>query len=572
MTGEERLNRINELINEQGFVSVKVLSEQLDVSEVTIRRDLQRLHDEGRIVRTFGGGVALQTGGTGKGAAAPAAPEGQLLDRVDVMIASSLDPRSDRALMDRALKRGTPVIGESLGAPGMRTVVAVDNLNGGKALGRWAGQFAQEHFHGRANVLDLSFSLSNTRARSSGFIAGLREILPGAQMTLSIDAQSRAQTSRQITTDALSVHPEINIIFGINDATAWGAMRACEELRKNPSELLVVPFGMEGDTLKNALLQPNSFCRAGLAMFPEIVGPVCIEAAIAAFNDQPLPRELVTPYAILSRETLENYYQLSPTGWNLRRQMLSDQRDLPLPIDHTAPRGNIKLPKRIGFVVSFGEHEWYHSLSERMNEYAGALGIQLEIADMTQTLKDDILLRQREIAKTAALQIKAGDVILIDGAEITTCLAEELVNAREITVITNSVPVFEILQENPAMALISTGGSLRRSSNTLIGPTTEAALRTVRADKLFLAATGVSLGFGLSHTNVAEVGVKQAMLRAAREVILLADHSRFGHESVIQIAPITSIHKVITDNALPASTRLEYNKLGIEMLVAHTME
>lgn len=568
MTAEERLNQITELVNERGFVSVKALSEQFDVSEVTIRRDLQRLHAEGRIVRTFGGGVAQHKGADSQAANAPALLEGRLLDRVDVLIATALDARFDRTLVDRAVKRGIPVIGESLGSPGMKTVVAVDSYHAGVALGRWSGNFAREHFHGRANVLDLTYALTNTRARSQGFTVGLREILPEAQVTLSIDAQSRAQTSKQITIDALSVHPEINIIFGINDATAWGAMCACEELGKDPSGLLVVTFGLEGDTLKNSLLASNSFCRAGLAMFPEIIGPVCIQAAIAAFNHKPLARELITPHVILDRESLNHYYAKTAAGWAWRNKASSKELDIPLDIGQSAQHSNMRLPKRIGFVVSFGEHEWYDSLGKRMTEYANGLGIELEIADATQTLKDEILWRQREIAKTAALQVKSGDVVLIDGAEITTCLAEELVTAHQITVITNSMPVFQILSQNPTISLISTGGSLRHASDTLIGPTTEAALDTVRADKLFLAASGISLDFGLSHTNVAEVSVKQAMLRAAREVILLADHSRFGQESVIRIAPVSAIHKVISDNALPASTRLEYSKLGIKVLIS----
>jgi DeoR/GlpR family transcriptional regulator of sugar metabolism len=573
MTGEERLNQIVSLIDARRFVSVKALSEEFDVSEVTIRRDLQRLQDEGRLVRTFGGGVSLRTGmGPEQGVGSAVLPTGSLIDQVDVLIATSLDPQTDRALMDRAGKRGLAVIGESIGTPGMKTVVSVDNFRAGLALGKWAGQYARAHFHSRANLLDLTYALSNTRARSQGFVTGLREVLPGAHITLSIDAQSRMQTSYQLTHDALSVHPEINLIFAINDSTAWGAMRACRERGINPEELLVVTFGLEGDTLKNALREANGYCRAGLAMFPEIVGPVCIEAAIAALNRRPLAAELITPHAVLTGETLERLYRLTPGGWEIRRDALAAQLELPLEIDRKLPRSDMALPKRIGFVVSFGEHEWYSNLGECMREYAAALGIELRIADATQIFKDDVMLRQREIAKTAALQVKPGDVVLIDGSEITTCLAEELSAVQDVTVITNSVPVFQILRANPDVTLISTGGSLRRSSEILIGPTTEAALRSVRADKLFLAATGVSLGFGVSHTNVAEVGVKQAMLRAVREVILLADHTRFGHESVSQIAPVTAIHKIITDEALPAGVRLEYSKLGIEMILAKPVQ
>jgi DeoR family fructose operon transcriptional repressor len=137
-----------------------------------------------------------------------------------------------------------------------------------------------------------------------------------------------------------------------------------------------------------------------------------------------------------------------------------------------------------------------------------------------------------------------------------------------LTVITNSIPVFDILKSNPDLTLISTGGVMRRSSLALVGPTAEKSLQELRADKLFLTVSGVSLDFGLSHTNVSEVTIKQTMLHSAREVILLADHTSFGEESMIQIAPLNVIHKLVTDNALAASIRLNLSKLGIHVLIA----
>ena len=94
-------------------------------------------------------------------------------------------------------------------------------------------------------------------------------------------------------------------------------------------------------------------------------------------------------------------------------------------------------------------------------------------------------------------------------------------------------------------------------------------MRELRADKLFLTVTGISLDFGLSHTNISEVTIKQAMIRSAREVILLADHTFFGQDSVIQVAAPTVVHKLITDDALPASVRLDLTKLGIEIILAN---
>lgn len=573
MAGEERLEQIISLVDKRGYISVKELSATLNVSEVTIRRDLQRLQEENRLRRTFGGGVSLRS------SSSPEEPlplpaslaEGSLVDRVDVLIASSLDPQVDRALIDRADRAQVPIIAESTGASGMQTVVAVDSFRAALALGNWAGHYVQKHFDRQAHVLDLTYRLSNTQARSQGFIAGIRQVVPTAQVVLSMNALSRSETAYQMTLDALLVHPNINVIFAVNDSMAQGAIRACHELKIDPDAIVLLTFGLEGDTLKNALIAgATQYCKAGLAMFPEIVGPACIEAAIDAYNHKPLPKQLETPHAILTPESLPDYYTLGSGGWQIRWETITRNLSVPLEIHSGASRNGFGFPRRIGFVVPFSEHEWYKNLARMMQAYANGLGIEFETVDAAQNLRDDVMLRQRAIARLAAEQVHPGDAVLIDGSEITTYLAEELLKKENITVITNSLPVFEILRAQPAITLISTGGALRRASDTLIGPTAEAALRELRADKLFLAVTGISLGFGLSHTNTAEVAMKQAMLRTAREVILLADHTKFGQESVIQLAPITAVHKLITDNALPASSRLELGKLGIEILISRS--
>ncbi len=184
-------------------------------------------------------------------------------------------------------------------------------------------------------------------------------------------------------------------------------------------------------------------------------------------------------------------------------------------------------------------------------------------------MKEEIDIRRRAIAITAAGMVNPGEVILIDGGPVGNYLAECLQERQNITVITNAVSVFEILKPNAGLVLILTGGAYRHSSQVLVGPTAESTLQELRADKLFLTITGASLTFGLSHTNISEVTMKQAMINSAREVILLADHTYFGQDSVVQVAPLTVIHKLITDDALPASIRLDLNKLGIQIILAN---
>jgi DeoR family transcriptional regulator, fructose operon transcriptional repressor len=220
--------------------------------------------------------------------------------------------------------------------------------------------------------------------------------------------------------------------------------------------------------------------------------------------------------------------------------------------------------------VPFSEHEWYSNLADCMQAYAARYGIDVEVIDAEASRQEDITMRQRAIAQLAGTLVAPGDVVLIDAGPITTFLAESLADRQGITVITNSLEAIEALRDRPGISLIVTGGLLQPGSAALSGPTAEQSLRELRADKLFLAAVGVTPEFGISHDRLAEVATKQAMIRVAREVILLADHTLFGQESVTQVAPLRVLSRVITDNALLATTRLELSKTGIEVIIART--
>ena len=200
---------------------------------MTIRRDLQRLHDEHRLAAHVRWGGALgdapaQAGSTNRRCAGvDVAVNGSFaLEQVDVWVNVSLSPRADTMLLERADKQGVAIIAESLAMQGARTLVAVDNFQAGWSLGYWTGAYAQQRLAGSARVLDLTYHLSNTQDRSRGFVAGLLEAQPAANVVLSLATQSDWQSAYRLTSDALHVHPDINVIFCINDILACGAIQA----------------------------------------------------------------------------------------------------------------------------------------------------------------------------------------------------------------------------------------------------------------------------------------------------------------------------------------------------------
>lgn len=570
MKNNLRYEKIVSAINQNQFMSVVELSEICDVSEMTIRRDLEILHDRGLLKRIHGGATIRLSDTLDPDELQLSLDQREdmlLIERMDVVIASSVDPYFDSLLVNRTKKNDIPIIAESIEIPSQRTIVSVDNYQAAFDLGVWAQEFLKKREEDQVELLDLTFHQPNTLDRSKGFIEGYNSNGSALYNIISINAESRYASAHQIAHDALMVHPRINLIFAINDITALGAMHACRDLGIDPASMTVLTFGLEGDTLLDEMMKPNSYCKAGLAMFPEIIGRVCIREAVIAYNHQPQQKYNITPHMVVSPANISDFYSQTTSGWKLNWSSAKEKLDLPTNLTEGLIDEQ-NCPENIGIIVPFPEHEWYQHLTSLISEHARRNGVNLHVIDADQCVRDEVTLRRRQIAHKAASLVKSGDVIIIDNGPVSAMLANELKNLTGLTVITNCFDVLQTLNGVPGIILISTGGALRSSTQSFVGPTAELALKELRADKLFLMVSGITMDFGLSHHSISEVTIKQAMIRSTREVILVADHSAFKADVGIQVSPLDVVDALITDDALPPSTRLDLSRTGIRLIIA----
>jgi len=154
------------------------------------------------------------------------------------------------------------------------------------------------------------------------------------------------------------------------------------------------------------------------------------------------------------------------------------------------------------------------------------------------------------IARVAASLVQPGETILLDAGTTTAHLARHLHGKAELTVITNSLHVLRELGGDAQITLIATGGTVRQSTLSFVGSWAEEMVSRFHAERLFLAATAIDLGRGLYNSNVYEIGVKQRMIHSAREVILLADHTKFGRQSTAKIADLDVLSCVVTGSQI----------------------
>ena len=154
---------------------------------------------------------------------------------------------------------------------------------------------------------------------------------------------------------------------------------------------------------------------------------------------------------------------------------------------------------------------------------------------------------KRRIGTGAAALVKDGDTVFIGSGTTALEVARALRNYRGLTVITNSLLVVNALADVPEIELISLGGQLRRTEMSLIGHTAEHALADVRADKVILGIRAIDPEVGLTNAYLPETMTDRAILKIGREVILVADHTKFGHVSPAFVAPIRVVHTLVTD-------------------------
>jgi DeoR/GlpR family transcriptional regulator of sugar metabolism len=359
------------------------------------------------------------------------------------------------------------------------------------------------------------------------------------------------------------------VIFGVNDDSALGALDAFRAAGLDEDRLLLATFGLEGDAAKR-LLHDGRPDGISVAMFPEVAGRACVDAAVCAFHGALLPEHITTPFAIVTPDTLADFYQRDArTGrWLLNWDQVERLTSISPALRQVKDCHHRRRPRRIGYVETFSSHEWYRNVRLAMQERSRHLGVYLEVVDASEDLAFEIDAAKRAIGAAAARHVRDGDTIILDAGATTAYLAEALQGREGVTVITNSLRVLAQLRDEHSITLVSSGGVVRRESQAFTGRAAEATFQDLRVDKAFLSAAGISLDFGFSSTNIPEATVKQSMLAAAREVILVADSTKIGTESLVKVAPLERVQRLITDPGVSAEDRLALSQRGVEVTIA----
>jgi DeoR/GlpR family transcriptional regulator of sugar metabolism len=131
--------------------------------------------------------------------------------------------------------------------------------------------------------------------------------------------------------------------------------------------------------------------------------------------------------------------------------------------------------------------------------------------------------------------------------------------------VTNSLLVAQALARCATVDVVMTGGTLRGSIFALVGSAAEHSLSELRTSKAFLSGNGLTAGRGLSTPNTLVAGVDRALMAAAEDVIVLADHTKIGIDTMVQTVPTHQIDRLITDDAADTGEVAKLRELGVDV-------
>ncbi len=182
--------------------------------------------------------------------------------------------------------------------------------------------------------------------------------------------------------------------------------------------------------------------------------------------------------------------------------------------------------------------------------------------------KTSNFIQKQKIAKKATDYLKDGETIFIDIGTTLLEFAKTIDEVKQLTVITNSIPIALELVEKPNIQVILLGGQLRTGDSSTSGFVTEDTMKLFYVDKLFLGVGAISVEHGIEDFHIIESNLRRVAIERAKQVIALTDYSKFGTRAMNHICNISSLDMLITDEGADTTIIRRIKELGVKIVIA----
>jgi DeoR family transcriptional regulator, fructose operon transcriptional repressor len=174
--------------------------------------------------------------------------------------------------------------------------------------------------------------------------------------------------------------------------------------------------------------------------------------------------------------------------------------------------------------------------------------------------------QKKAIAGCAADLVEDGDTILLDGGSTTYEVARLLVG-RPIHVVTTSLPVANLFASDTTSDLVLVGGNICPRTGVARGSYAVEMLSKVRVRKTILSVAGVNEE-GFFNNNLLIVEAERQMMHSADEVIVVADSSKFGRQSLTHLCPLDDVDHVVVDRGIDPKWKEKMTIAGVKLHIA----
>ncbi|MBN0987972.1 DeoR/GlpR family transcriptional regulator [Amphritea pacifica] len=193
--------------------------------------------------------------------------------------------------------------------------------------------------------------------------------------------------------------------------------------------------------------------------------------------------------------------------------------------------------------------------AKKLRRHHGGAGAEPESSTENlsyQSRKIMNLEAKERIAKALAKAIPDGASLFINIGTTTETIAQALLNHRDLKIVTNNIHVAAILSSKPDFTVIIAAGEVRHRDGGIVGEATSDFIGQFQMDFGIIGISGISMNGSLLDFDYREVRVAQAIIEHSQQIILAADHTKFGRSAMVKLGNISQIDHLYTDMTPPA--------------------
>ncbi len=180
--------------------------------------------------------------------------------------------------------------------------------------------------------------------------------------------------------------------------------------------------------------------------------------------------------------------------------------------------------------------------------YGGAVVVQNFNTDLPYNVRKRSNVEAKQIiAEKISHLISDGNCIMLDASSTALSLVNYIKNLKNITIITNSVEILIDLADKDDWNILSTGGTLKKGSLSLVGPSAEKMIRGFHVDLAVCSSKGIDLNMGITDSNEKDSEIKRAIFASAERKILAVDSTKFDKISFVKVGDISDVDVIATD-------------------------